>query len=77
MPEMDGFTVLERLRAAEKTRSLPVIVYTSKNVTAGESQFLQGMGARIISKGEVTSTLSPEALLQSLASYEIRGEEGK
>ncbi len=75
MPEMDGFAVLERLRSAEETRTLPVIVYTSKNVTSTESHFLQGMGARLISKGEVTSTLSPEVLLQSLASYEITAEE--
>ncbi|HYX53678.1 MAG TPA: ATP-binding protein [Candidatus Limnocylindrales bacterium] len=77
MPEMDGFAVLERLRSAEETRTLPVIVYTSKSMTAAETHFLQGMGARLISKGEVTSTLSPEVLLQSLASYEITAEERK
>ena len=76
MPGLSGFEVLEQLRATEETRKLPVIIYTSKTVSAKEKQALHGLGARLISKGQVTNTLTPEALLSSLASFEITGPSG-
>jgi CheY-like chemotaxis protein len=30
MPEVDGFTILKKIRDDEKLKSIPVIVYTSK-----------------------------------------------
>ncbi len=40
MPGMGGFEVLQKLRASEQTRRLPVIVYTSKLLTADEKTLL-------------------------------------
>jgi PAS domain S-box-containing protein len=40
MPEMDGFEVLETIRASESTRNLPVIVLTAKDLTLGERDLL-------------------------------------
>lgn len=38
MPRMDGFEVLRRLRADDRTRTVPVIIFTSSN----ESQDIRG-----------------------------------
>ncbi len=76
MPGLSGFDVLEQLRATEETRTLPVIIYTSKAVSVKEKQTLHGLGARLISKEQVAGTLTPEALLSSLASFEITGPGG-
>ncbi len=67
MPGMDGFQVLEQLRSHEDTRTLPVIVCTSKTLTHRDKEQLESMGAGVISKADIASTLAPELLLQSLA----------
>jgi len=40
MPEMDGFQFLEVLRGQEHTRTIPVVVVTAKELTAGEREQL-------------------------------------
>ncbi len=67
MPEKTGFEVLEMLRTQEKTRDLPVIVCTSKGLSEQEKTRLEELGAGLISKADVASTLKPERLLKSLA----------
>jgi signal transduction histidine kinase/CheY-like chemotaxis protein len=76
MPNMSGFEVLQCLRDDEQTRRLPVIVYTSKALTSEEKQRIEDLNARLITKGEVTTTLSPEVLLNSLAKLDIAGPRG-
>ncbi|HLK52565.1 MAG TPA: response regulator, partial [Candidatus Angelobacter sp.] len=77
MPGMSGFEVLDELRASEQTRRLPVIVYTSKILSAEEHKRLIDLGASLIAKSDVTRTLSPESLLRSLANLDIAGPQGK
>jgi CheY-like chemotaxis protein len=67
MPGMSGFEVLEQLRSAEATRTLPVIVYTSKILSDHEKQQLEELGVPVLSKAEVAQMLSPDLLLSSLA----------
>ena len=67
MPERTGFEVLERLRMQEKTRNLPVIICTSKPLSYQEKMRLDVLGAGLISKADVASTLKPERLLKLLA----------
>jgi signal transduction histidine kinase/CheY-like chemotaxis protein len=67
MPERTGFEVLQNLRMQEKTRHLPVIVCTSKPLSTQEKSQLELLGAGLMSKAEVASTLAPERLLKSLA----------
>jgi PAS domain S-box-containing protein len=50
MPVMDGFEFLERLRANEKWRGIPVIVVTAKELTADDVRTLQGYTKRVIAK---------------------------
>jgi len=77
MPGMGGFEVLQKLRAQEQTRRLPVIVYTSKLLTGEEKKRLTDLAAGLIAKSDVTTSLSPESLLSSLAKMDIAGPDVK
>ena len=64
MPNMDGFGVLEHLRADPATHHIPVVVLTAKTLTQEEKKYLQTSMAAIIQKQGV----SEEALLSELRS---------
>jgi PAS domain S-box-containing protein len=53
MPEMDGFTILERLRKDEKLRNLPVIVITGADLTTEQQKQLEGLGQRLLQKSSL------------------------
>jgi threonine synthase len=52
MPEMDGFSVLDALRANPETAHIPVIVSTAKELTAEEKARLQGQIQALMQKGD-------------------------
>jgi threonine synthase len=52
MPGMDGFSVLDALKADQTTASIPVIVVTAKELTTEEKQRLQGRIHSLMLKGE-------------------------
>ncbi|HWN90227.1 MAG TPA: response regulator, partial [Verrucomicrobiae bacterium] len=54
MPEMDGFEFMEELRRHESWGGIPVIVLTSKDVTAEDQQRLNGGVERVIQKAAYT-----------------------
>ena len=59
MPDVDGWQVLRRLRAAEATRDVPVVIVTSRVITPEERDSLEGTFA-IVSKQELSrATLAP------------------
>jgi len=62
MPEMDGFQVVEALREREAWRSIPIVVVTAKDLTAGDHLRLNGYVERILQKG----AYSREALLAEI-----------
>jgi len=51
MPEVDGFTVLDKLREDPATHDLPVIVVTAKDLTPEEQRRLADTTQRVIGKG--------------------------
>jgi len=51
MPEMDGFEVLEAMRAMESTRKIPVIVVTGKVLSETEMERLNQGVASVLAKG--------------------------
>jgi len=53
MPEIDGFGVLERMRADPHLREVPVVVVTAKTLSAQERAFLSGSVIRILEKGSI------------------------
>jgi CheY-like chemotaxis protein len=59
MPEMDGFEFLDGLRRLPAHRSIPVVVFTAKELTAEDRRRLSGSVERTLAKG----SMSREALL--------------
>ncbi len=52
MPEMDGFAVIEALRAKPETATIPVIVATAKELTPDEKNRLGGQIQSLMQKGD-------------------------
>jgi CheY-like chemotaxis protein len=52
MPVMDGFGFLNRLRAEDDHRGLPVVVLTAQELSAEEKRFLKGHADQVLSKGD-------------------------
>ena len=55
MPEMDGFSVLDALRADPNTENIPVIVVTAKELTQQEKERLEGQIQSLMQKGDFMS----------------------
>lgn len=55
MPEMDGFAVLDALKANPDTAHIPVIVSTAKELTVKERGRLQGQIQTLLQKGDFMS----------------------
>jgi signal transduction histidine kinase/DNA-binding response OmpR family regulator/HAMP domain-containing protein len=68
MPEMDGFEVIDELRAHEAWRSIPVVIVTAKDLSVEERSHLRGSVARILRK----SPHGPEALLAEVRAFTAR-----
>jgi signal transduction histidine kinase/CheY-like chemotaxis protein len=65
MPEMDGFEVVQRVKANPRWRDIPIIVVTAKDLTDDDCSFLRQSVDRIIQKaGLARETLMKE--VQSL-----------
>jgi signal transduction histidine kinase/DNA-binding response OmpR family regulator len=69
MPEMNGFEVLERLAQSPTTRDIPTIMFTVKDLTAEETQRLNGKITQLAHKRTVQQhdmvTLVKDALRQT------------
>jgi CheY-like chemotaxis protein len=63
MPGVDGFAVLEAVKADESTRSIPIIVVTAKELTEEERKLLNHRIEALIQKG----VLRREELLEDVA----------
>jgi len=53
MPGMDGFEVLRRLRADERTRHIPVVIVTAKTLSPEEERLLSTEASMIVTKNGV------------------------
>jgi PAS domain S-box-containing protein len=74
MPEMDGIAFVERLRASERNRSIPVLVVTAKDITPVDRQRLSGGVQAIMQKGAVDLSelvAQTRALLSSRTQVEV------
>lgn len=56
MPDVDGFAVVERLRADSVTATIPIVILTSKSLTPEEKNRLNGEIAYLARKGEFSRT---------------------
>jgi len=73
MPKVSGFDVLQELRADEKTKDIPVIVITAKNVTGKDRKFLGDRIQGLMYK----SGLTPTVLLQEVKRLESLWQRSK
>ncbi|GAB4489543.1 MAG: hypothetical protein Fur0016_06840 [Anaerolineales bacterium] len=62
MPEMNGFSILERLRTTPELRDLPVIVVTGAELDAEQKKQLDNFGKTLLQKG----MLNEQELFQTL-----------
>ncbi len=62
MPDMDGFTILERMRANTNLRDLPVLVVSGVELTAEQKEKLNSLGQRLLQK----TALKGEELFHTL-----------
>jgi CheY-like chemotaxis protein len=53
MPDLDGFEVLRALKSDPATRGIPVVVVTSKPLTAEDREMLRSFGTSIVAKDAV------------------------
>jgi len=53
MPEMDGFTILEKMRENPRLRDLPVVVVSGGDLSKEQRQQLTDFGQRLIRKGSI------------------------
>jgi CheY-like chemotaxis protein len=51
MPDVDGFAVVERLRADDATADVPIVVLTAKEMTAADRERLAGRISYLAKKG--------------------------
>ncbi len=66
MPEVDGFEVLEAIRADENLSDTRIIVITAKNLTAGERRRLSGQIELLLQKGSFLDDDLLEEILATL-----------
>jgi len=64
MPGVDGFEVLKTIKSSEKTKDIPVVIYTGKKLTAKDRAKLSENYALLLQK----TTETPETLLEQLNS---------
>jgi len=67
MPVMDGFEVLEALKADEDLSDVPVIVITAKELTTAERQRLNGRIDKLMQKGSFTDEELLEEIMKRAA----------
>jgi CheY-like chemotaxis protein len=53
MPELDGFTILEKLRKDKSLKNLPVIVITGADLTSEQQEQLDNLGQRLLQKSSL------------------------
>jgi CheY-like chemotaxis protein len=51
MPNLNGFTILERLNTASELRDIPVIVVSGADLTTEQKKQLQNLGKHLLQKG--------------------------
>ncbi len=74
MPTMDGFEFLENLQSRPEWRSVPVVVVTSKDLTAEEEARLSGRVAEVLRKGAYSRDRLLSEVRERVAAWTGRSE---
>jgi CheY-like chemotaxis protein len=66
MPDLNGFEVAQSLREAPETRTIPIVVYTGKELSADERRLLEQQIHGVVQKGRY----SQEELVREIRQLE-------
>ncbi len=70
MPEMDGFQTLSEMQRIPELQNIPVVVVTSKDLSAKELRWLRDRAVAVVNKGANSRSQLVEALERQIASQE-------
>ncbi|WP_353646327.1 response regulator [Mesorhizobium sp. WSM2239] len=73
MPEMDGFQTLHEMQSIPELQNIPVVVVTSKDLSANELRWLRDRAVAVVNKGANSRSQLVEALERQIASRETAG----
>jgi CheY-like chemotaxis protein len=68
LPDVNGFSMLERLKASPITRDIPVIVATAHDLTEAERATLESQAFVVLSKRDMLATIVANVAAASSAS---------
>ncbi|WP_018235367.1 response regulator [Ensifer sp. BR816] len=74
MPEMDGFQTLSEMQRIPELQNIPVVVVTSKDLSANELRWLRDRAVAVVNKGANSRSQLVEALERQIASRETAGQ---
>jgi CheY-like chemotaxis protein len=66
MPDVDGFKVIETMKADKAMANIPIVVVTAKELTAKERQRLSGQIDMLLQKGSFIDEEFIESLVSKL-----------
>ncbi|MFN8527019.1 MAG: pyridoxal-phosphate dependent enzyme [Anaerolineae bacterium] len=66
MPEMDGFTLLERLKSSPDTATVPVVVVSAKSLTQEDRELLERYSESVWTKGGFSTRRLVDHIVETL-----------
>ncbi|MER8400006.1 response regulator [Mesorhizobium sp. M1348] len=73
MPEMDGFQTLNEMQQVPELQNIPVVVVTSKDLSADELKWLRDRAVSVVTKGANSRSKLVEALERQIFPLESTG----
>jgi CheY-like chemotaxis protein len=72
MPDMDGFRIIEKMRADDRLRDIPVIVLSGMSLTPEQHKQLADFGQRLLTKGSFNEKELFTSIQRSLQRVPVR-----
>lgn len=72
MPDLNGFTILERLRTTSELRDIPVVVVSGVDLTPDQKKQLDNLGKHLLQKGMLNEQDLFATLMKALKRLEVR-----
>jgi PAS domain S-box-containing protein len=72
MPDLNGFTILERLRTTPELRDIPVVVVSGADLTPDQKKQLDNLGKHLLQKGMLNEKELFATLSKALKRLEVR-----
>ena len=73
MPEMDGFETLSEMQQIPELQNIPVVVVTSKDLSANELNWLRDRAVAVVTKGANSRSQLVEALERQISARDAVG----